>query len=65
MELDPRGVHHDADPSAHGLGRQVLGELGADGAGVAVGSGDLSPDHAKVGLLALAGDGGLVLGLKR
>jgi hypothetical protein len=39
--LDPGGVQHDADSGAHGLGRQVPAELGANGAGVPVGSGHL------------------------
>lgn len=32
------GVEHDADGSAEGLGRKVVPELGADDAGVAVGT---------------------------
>ena len=62
--LDPGGVEHDPHASAHGLGRKVLGELGADGAGVSVGAGDLAPDDPHVGLLGLVGDGSLLLGLE-
>ena len=62
--LDSRRVHHDTDAFAHGLRRQVLGELGPDGSGVAVGSGDLAPDDTEVRLLRLVGNWGLVLGLK-
>ena len=39
--LDPGWVEHDADAAAHGLGRQVALELGADRAGVTVGPGHL------------------------
>jgi len=37
-----RRVQHDADGGTEGLGRQVVLELGADDAGVAVGAGDLA-----------------------
>jgi len=64
IRLDPWRVHHDANSSAHGLGWEVLAELGADGSSVTVGPGHLAPDDAEVGLLLLAGNGGLVLGLQ-
>ena len=63
--LDPGGVEHNPHASAHGLGREVLGELSANGAGVSVGAGDLAPDDPHVGLLGLVGDGGLLLGLEK
>merc|ERR1719410_2719454 len=61
--LDSAGVHHDPDPLAHGLGRQVPGELGADGAGVTVSPGHLAPDHPHLRLGVGVGYTGLVLGL--
>lgn len=51
------GVEHDAEGGAHGAGRQVLGELGAHHAVVAVAGDHLAPD-ALVGVAA-----GSVLGL--
>ena len=51
--LDAARVHEDPDLFPHGLGGQVGGELGADDAGVAVGAGDLAPDAAVVGAVAL------------
>ena len=42
--LDPGWVEHDPDPGAHGLGRQVATELGADGSGVPVRAGHLHTD---------------------
>lgn len=44
-----RGVQHDADGRAERLGRERVAELGADNAGVAVGTGDLAPDDADPG----------------
>ena len=66
MILDSGWVHHDPHPLAHGLWGEVLGELGPDAAGVAVGPGHLTPDHTEVRLLTLGlvGNGGLVLGLE-
>ena len=51
------GVEHDAEGSAHSSGREVLLELGADHAVVAVAGDDLAP-HALVGVAT-----GSVLGL--
>lgn len=44
-----RGVQHDADGRAERLGGERVAELGADNAGVAVGTGDLAPDDADPG----------------
>ena len=64
-DLNSGWVHHESDPTAHGLGRQILGEFGADGAGISVGPGHLAPDHAEVVLLAASSRAGsLVLGLE-
>ena len=65
--LDSGRVHHDPHPLAHGLWGKVLGELGPDAAGVAVGPGHLAPNHTEVRLLTLglSGNGGLVLGLQK
>eukprot|EP00983_Pelagomonas_calceolata_P112083 1159846-Pelagomonas_calceolata.AAC.28 len=49
----PAGVQHDAHGGAQAAGRQVLPELGAHGAGVAVRTGDLAPNAAEVGALLL------------
>jgi hypothetical protein len=44
------GVHHDAEgAAAHGAGRQVLGELGADETIVAVAGDDFAPDGLVAG----------------
>jgi hypothetical protein len=53
MLLDAAGVHEDADLLAHGGGREVGPELGADDTGVAVRAGDLAPDAADGGVVAL------------
>merc|ERR1719320_2078870 len=63
IRLDLAGVHHDPDPLSHGLGGKVARELGTHGASVAMRAGHLAPDAPQVGLLSLAGNGGLVLGL--
>jgi len=62
--LDPRRVEHESDPPAHGLRRQIAGELSAHGAGVAVGARHLAPNHSHVRFAALAGNASLVLGLR-
>jgi hypothetical protein len=49
--LDAARVQHDAHVGADGLRRQVLGELGADDAVVAVGTHDLAPDDAELGVV--------------
>lgn len=44
-----RGVQHDTNGSTERLGGERGGELGADDARVAVGTGDLAPDNADLG----------------
>ena len=55
------GVEHDSDGGSHGSWGQVLGELGADEAALAVGSGNLTPDalvvDASLGVLAAVDEG--------
>ena len=51
--------------SAHSLKWKVLDEFCAYGTGVSMGSGNLAPDDAKVGLLGLAGNGCLFFGLEK
>jgi hypothetical protein len=43
------GVEHDADHGTEGLGGEVVLELCADDAGVAVRAGDLAPDDTDLG----------------
>jgi len=62
LSLNPRGIQHDADAPAHGLGREVLAELCPHGAAVAVGTRDLAPDDPQVARLVVRGAGGLLLG---
>ena len=50
---DVAGVHHDPARGAEGLRRDVLVELGAHDAGVAVGAAHLAPHHAVLGVLHL------------
>ena len=45
-ELDPRGVEHDADGGALSLRGEIVAEVSADDASVAVGLGDAAPDDA-------------------
>ena len=49
------GEQHHSHGRADGLGRQVVGESGEDGASVAVAGGDSSPDGLEV-LAAMLGD---------
>jgi hypothetical protein len=44
-----RGVEHDTNRSTERLGGKRAGELGTDDARVAVGAGNLAPDHSDLG----------------
>lgn len=52
--LDVTGVEHDADSAAKSLAGEVLGELGADTAAVAVVANDAAPDGAVLAAIDLA-----------
>jgi len=60
--LNPRWVQHHANAPAHGLGREVLAELGPHRAAVAVRPCDLAPDDAQVTRLVVSGTRRLLLG---
>merc|ERR1712185_330908 len=51
--LDARGVQHDAARAGDRARRQVLAELGAHHAVVAVRPAHLAPDHAELGVVDL------------
>ena len=55
--LDSGGVQHHTDHLGDGAGGEVVSELCADNAGVAVGTGDLAPEDSLLvaGLVSLLG----------
>jgi len=62
VSLYPRRVQHHANAPTHGLGREVLAELGPHRAAVAVRPRHLAPDDAQVTRLVVPGAGRLLLG---
>jgi len=62
--LNPGRVKHDADSLADGLGGEVLGELGSDGAASAMGTRHFAPDDPKlVSFVIRSGNAGWLLSL--